>query len=90
VNKSEGTVAVFVLFEIVHVLELFVSLVCDATNILPDAVADALFTGLTLASSAWAAVLLVRAIAIVGHGLSFSVQVQTGRRSKAGATVTGL
>src|SRR5688500_6370447 len=71
-RRSEGAFVVLFVFEIVHVLEFLVSLVRDATDILPDAaVADALLGRVARALVPGNGVLLVRAIAIVGHGLSF-------------------
>src|SRR5688572_27653084 len=71
-RRSERALVVLFVFEIVHVLEFLVSLVRDATDILPDAaVADALLGRVARALVPGNGVLLVRAIAIVGHGLSF-------------------
>ena len=46
---SERAVAVVVFFAIFQVLEILVFLVCDAANVLSDAVADALLPRLALA-----------------------------------------
>jgi hypothetical protein len=86
-DALEGTVAVFVVFfEIVHVLEVFL-LVCDAADVLTAArVADALIPDVARASFIGDSVLLLRAHAIVGHGLSFSEKCDQLDRSKRGAT----
>src|SRR5262245_49355986 len=70
-SRSIGAVAVLVVFfEILHVLEVFIPFVCDAADFLAGARgADALVTRASLAGTC---VLLVRANAIVGHGVSFS------------------
>src|SRR6187401_1756050 len=82
---SVRAVAVLVLFEIVHVLEVFVSFLCDPADVLTETwVARAVVARVARASLAGTCVLLVRADAIVGHGLSFSGECDQRDSQQAG------
>jgi hypothetical protein len=68
---SERGVAVFVLLEIVHVLEILFAFIPYATNILSTAAADPIVAHVAWGFLLRSAVVVIRANAIVGHGFSF-------------------